>query len=81
MNSRLRGDLTAKVHQLTTIEKTIVEEQEHYRWTKSDNTSRIRVISSEGEARIVEMHAAIKQGTVTVSGGTISAAGVLTIAR
>ena len=33
------------------------------------------------EARIVEMHAAIKQGTVTVSGGTISAAGVLTIAR
>ena len=55
VNARLRSDLGAKVHQLTSIEKSIVEEQEHYRWTKSDNSSRIVVISGEGEGRIAQM--------------------------
>jgi hypothetical protein len=55
INARLRGDLAAKVHQLTGIEKSIVEEQEHYRWTKSDDTNKMDVTSSEGRKRIEEL--------------------------
>jgi hypothetical protein len=55
INARLHGDLSVKMNQLTATEKSIVEEQETYRWTKDDANTKMKLISVSGDERIQEL--------------------------